>query len=73
MTWMDCEGIMLNKISQINTNTICSLLYVEPKTKQNKANKNKFKYREWIGGWQRQGVGVVREMGDKSQKVLKRP
>ena len=30
-TWMDQEGIMLSKISQIKTNTIGSYLYVKSK------------------------------------------
>ena len=46
-TWIDLEGIMLSEISQRKTNTVWSHLNLKKQT---------HRYREQIGGCQRQGL-----------------
>ena len=64
---MDLKGIVLSKISQRKTNTVCSLLYVE--SKKDKLVKNGV---EWclpeVGGWRSGDMlfkGINWELVDK--------
>ena len=45
-TWMDPEGIMLGKISQTKTNTICLHLYEESKKSKTNEQRNKQKKKQ---------------------------
>ena len=47
-TWMALEAVMLNKISQRRTNTVCSSLYVEAKAKLVKIERRIMVGRGWI-------------------------
>ena len=64
-TWMDLEDIMLNEISQRNTNTLCYHLYVEcKKTKGKNITKQKQTciYRQVTSGyWQGKEMGENRK------------
>ena len=56
---MDIEGIVLNEISQIKTNTMWFHLYVESKNKEKVNKENK-----WLGA---RGEGG-RELGEISER-----
>ena len=63
-TWMDLKDIMPSEISQIKTNTIQFLLYVESKNKANVMQKKQMhRYRKQTGGCRRGGVEGISEIG----------
>ena len=69
---MELKGIMLSELSQTQKGILYDLSYTSNLKKQKQKTHQGHRYREQIGGCQRQGVGGgMGEMGEWCQKTLK--